>query len=81
MLPLHVFPVAYGIRNMSKEKIWKNLYESKKWRKRKVRDKTCSQCSRDKRTIPDMTPGTVAQIMAQSRKFDAANITVGDVEF
>jgi hypothetical protein len=28
-----------------------------------------------------MAPGTVAEIMAQSRKFNAANIAVGDVEF
>jgi hypothetical protein len=28
-----------------------------------------------------MAPGTVAEIMAQSRKFNAANIAVSDFEF
>ena len=57
------------------------VYNSKRKVQGKKKKKQCLQCSRDKCVIPDMAPGTVAEIMAQSRKFNAANITIGDVEF
>ena len=39
------------------------------------------QGSWNEKIVPDMAPGTVTEVMAQSRKFNAANITVSDVEF
>ena len=39
------------------------------------------QGSWHEKIVPDMAPGTMTQIMAESCKFDTTNITVSDLKF